>query len=149
MRHVKKFEDYDLGPRFSSEMFDSQEVPSTDDDHDRAISEEEECEPCEAEEETNNVILKTDDQSNEITKTDDERSWGDESQLKIESVKSFKSFISENKKQKKVTYKESGLKHPEKADLDGDKKLSEWELARGKAIEDAIESREKEDESKD
>jgi hypothetical protein len=144
MRHVKKFEDYDLGPRFSEDVFDSEE----DKMDDSSKGSEEECETCESEPEAENVILNTDDKSGEITKTDDERSWGDESLLKIESVKSFKSFISENKKQKKVTYKESGLKHPEKADLDGDKKLSEWELSRGKAIEDAIESKEKEDESK-
>ena len=45
----------------------------------------------------------------------------------------------ETKKNKKVSYKKSGLKEPKKADLDKDGKLSEWELARGKAIQKSIE----------
>lgn len=38
-----------------------------------------------------------------------------------------------------VSYKKSGLKRPKKADLNGDGKLTEYEIRRGKAIETAIE----------
>lgn len=145
MRHIKKFEDYDLGPRFSSEMFDSQEDPSTDDDYDRSQYDEEdteECEPCGDSEDSMRSQQISGDEEEEYSEP--ERNWGDESLLTIENVKSFKSFLFEKKKQKSVSYKKSGLKHPEKADLDRDKKLSGWELKRGKAIQKAIESEKKE-----
>ena len=45
---------------------------------------------------------------------------------------------------KKSTYKKSGLKNPEKADLDKDKKISPYEKKRGKAIQDSMEDQEEE-----
>lgn len=42
---------------------------------------------------------------------------------------------------KNTSYKKSGLKNPEKADLNKDKKISRYEKKRGKAIEDSIEKR--------
>jgi hypothetical protein len=38
-----------------------------------------------------------------------------------------------------TSYDDSGLKEPEKADLNKDKKISDYEKKRGKAVEDAIE----------
>lgn len=46
----------------------------------------------------------------------------------------------EAKKSKTSSYKKSGLKNPEKADLNKDKKISGYEKARGKAIQKSIES---------
>lgn len=56
-------------------------------------------------------------------------------------IAGFEDFNTNEKKKyskKKLTYKESGLKHPAKADLDNDKKISSYEKTRGGAIESAI-----------
>lgn len=56
-------------------------------------------------------------------------------------ISGFENFNTNEKKKyskKKLTYKESGLKHPAKADLDKDKKISSYEKTRGGAIESAI-----------
>ena len=42
---------------------------------------------------------------------------------------------------KNSSYKKSGLKKPEKADLNKDKKISGYEKKRGKAIEDSIDKK--------
>jgi hypothetical protein len=42
------------------------------------------------------------------------------------------------------SYKKSGLKNPEKADLNKDKKISSYEKKRGKAIQDSMEDKEEE-----
>jgi len=47
--------------------------------------------------------------------------------------KSYKENVSEKKKT--TSYKKSGLKNPEKADLNKDKKISPYEKTRGKAME--------------
>lgn len=52
----------------------------------------------------------------------------------------------EAKKSKSSSYKKSGLKNPEKADLNKDKKLSGYEKTRGKAIQKSVQS-EKEEKS--
>lgn len=49
---------------------------------------------------------------------------------------------------KGTTYKKSGLKNPEKADLNKDKKISSYEKKRGKAIQDSIEKEKEEKGSK-
>lgn len=43
--------------------------------------------------------------------------------------------VNELSEKKEVSYKDSGLDKPKKADLDKDKKISEYELKRGKAIQ--------------
>lgn len=54
-------------------------------------------------------------------------------------IAGFEDFNEKKKySKKKLTYKESGLKHPAKADLDKDKKISSYEKTRGGAIESAI-----------
>jgi len=50
----------------------------------------------------------------------------------------------ESKKSKGVSYKKSGLKHPEKADRNKDKKISGWEGKVGKEIQKSIEKQKKE-----
>jgi hypothetical protein len=55
----------------------------------------------------------------------------------MQNLVSFENF---SKLEKKGTsYKKSGLKNPEKADLDKDKKISPYEKKRGKAVEDSME----------
>jgi len=44
----------------------------------------------------------------------------------------------EEKKEKEVSFKKSGLKKPEKADLNKNKKISEYEGKRGSAIDKAM-----------
>lgn len=51
-------------------------------------------------------------------------------------------------KKSKSSYKNSGLKNPEKADLNKDKKLSGYEKTRGKAIQKSIEGEDEESPSK-
>ena len=59
--------------------------------------------------------------------------------------------IKEDKKEdkKETTYNKSGLKHPEKADLDKNKKISGYEKVRGKAIQNAVQDEKEEKGSKD
>lgn len=54
----------------------------------------------------------------------------------------------EAKKSKSSSYKKSGLKNPEKADLNKDKKISGYEKTRGKAIQKSIEAEDEETPSK-
>lgn len=49
-------------------------------------------------------------------------------------IKRFNQHVELSEK-KEVSYKDSGLDKPSKADLDKDKKISEYELKRGKAIQ--------------
>lgn len=48
-------------------------------------------------------------------------------------------------RKKSTSYKNSGLKHPEKADLNKDKKISGYEKTRGKAIQKSMEKKDKEE----
>ena len=57
-------------------------------------------------------------------------------------------MANEAKKSKSSSYKKSGLKNPEKADLNKDKKLSGYEKTRGKAIQKSIEGEDEESPSK-
>lgn len=61
--------------------------------------------------------------------------------------KSFETDSDEVEKhyeKKSTSYKKSGLKHPEKADLNKDKKISGYEKARGKAIQKSVQSEKEE-----
>lgn len=148
MKFVKKFEhfghqqQYDYG-RFTNEpeempvnatSFDEPESldePISTYDSEETREEEEDCVPC-----------STDDDEEE-TREEETRTWNDESLLKIERISTFNDFMSEKKKQKEVSYEDSGLENPEKADLDGNKKISPYEKKRGKAIEDSIKDQKK------
>ena len=57
-------------------------------------------------------------------------------------------MANEAKKSKSSSYKKSGLKNPEKADLNKDKKISGYEKTRGKAIQKSIEAEDEETPSK-
>jgi hypothetical protein len=70
-----------------------------------------------------------------------------------DEVKGFPTFFEEEekfeaKKSKSSSYKKSGLKNPEKADLNKDKKISGYEKTRGKAIQKSIEGEDEETPSK-
>lgn len=56
---------------------------------------------------------------------------------KILKWSDFKNSSKINEK-KKTSYEESGLEQPKKADLNKDKKISEYEKKRGSAIDKAI-----------
>lgn len=171
MKHLRKFEEYDLGHRFSDEFTDKKQIQPLEldqpsDEQEDVYTEEptedsEYCEPCDSDEDS--------DEGGE-TRT---RTWGDEN-ITVEKVVSFKNFINEkkatpaqlaarkafaekakekadkkddkkdDKSKKEVSYKKSGLKNPEKADLDKNKKISGYEKARGKAVQDAIEDKKEE-----
>lgn len=60
-----------------------------------------------------------------------------DSDLQSNKINRFESKSTSYKK-KTSSYKNSGLKNPEKADLDKNKKLTSYEKKRGKAIEDSI-----------
>jgi hypothetical protein len=130
MKYLKKFENFDLG-RFTSE----EEIVG-----DNEMDNEEECEPCSSSDELDEY----EDDEYTFSRIEDDlekdeevrriRRWGDED---IEEVE-------EKKKEKGISYEKSGLKHPEKADLNKDKKLSKYELARGKAVQKAIEAEKEE-----
>jgi hypothetical protein len=55
----------------------------------------------------------------------------------MQNLVSFENFSKLEKKD--TTYNKSGLKNPEKADLDKDKKITSYEKKRGKAVEDSME----------
>ncbi len=143
MKYLSKFENFDFGHRFSHEEEElkpvelddptskEEEFTSQEDAPDDAWStpeeSEEECKPC----------SDTEDGDDE-----DEKSWGDENELRLEKVSSFRQF--EAKKEKGESYKKSGLKHPEKADLNKDKKISGYEKTRGKAVQKAVQGEKEE-----
>jgi hypothetical protein len=137
MKYLKKFENFDLG-RFT----DEEEIVG-----DNEMGNEEECEPCSSGDDWNEEGYDNDEYSfsdiedkreEEEEEYEEEvrriRRWGDED---IEEV-------DEKKKEKGVSYKKSGLKHPEKADLNKDKKISKYEKTRGKAVQKAVQEEEEE-----
>lgn len=71
MKHLRKFENFDLGHRFSEEE-DEMQIQKLG-----HSEEEEECKPCASEEEEE---LK------------DEKNWNDEEELRLEKVISFRQF---------------------------------------------------------
>jgi len=117
MKHLKKFENFDLGHRFSDEM----------DEHDNEMefndmdSMEDDCEQCDDE------MGDDYDFESEMDEESDreEMDWNDEEDLKLERVKSFRQF--EAKKSK-----------PDFLDLDkdGDKKESMKKAAKDAKKED-------------
>jgi hypothetical protein len=63
----------------------------------------------------------------------DEEEYDEEDNFHNNHIMSFEA--------KNSSYKKSGLKKPEKADLNKDKKISGYEKKRGKAIEDSIDKK--------
>ena len=119
MKHLKRFENFaqdDMG-RFSDVDSDEQDWLT------HINKEEEEDEMEEEEDELEAEFQEEDEMEEEEDEMEEEprrrKVWGDE-------VIERKKFLS---------FKESGLKEPKKADLNKDKKISGYEKARGKAIE--------------
>lgn len=138
MKFVKKFENFgeqDFGPRFSEEEENISPVnpPMPDEDS-------EETDNLETSDSTDCTVC-----DSETPEEKPERNWNDDTQIKIEKLIYFKDFISEKKKQKSETYKESGLKKPHLADRNKNGKIEGWEKAIAKKIEKSLE----EDKSKE
>lgn len=128
MKFVKKFEnfgDQDLGPRFSEEEKTAPVNPPMPDGDSEEDSTD--CTVCDSETPENEP------------ENEPERNWNDDTQIKIERFIYFKDFISEKKKQKSETYKESGLKKPHLADRNKNGKIEGWEKAIAKKIEKSLE----------
>jgi hypothetical protein len=130
LRRFESFSEFDLG-RFSEEEEINKPV--------MADESEEECEPCGDDED--DYVFSSEEEDDYATEPHRIKRWGDED---IENIGN----IDEKKKEKEVSYKKSGLKHPEKADLDKNKKISGYEKARGKAIQNAVQSEKEEKEEK-
>ena len=158
MKYLKKFENFgqdnhpDLG-RFSEE----EKNMTQPDENDQNFYEEEEeifnSEEDEDDEEEDSYEEERDEEKGRI--------WGDELvekkkinagfQAYLDKQKAKKEDKKEDKKEtkKETTYNKSGLKHPEKADLDNNKKISGYEKVRGKAIQNAVQDEKEEKGSKD
>jgi len=164
MKYLKKFEHFsghdshpDLGNRFTNEP---EEVMSN-------VMPEEEVMPEYGGENCSECGYNLNDcecggNYEEKEKEEEQGTWGDEENnpLMIEKKnnKGFKAFLDkqkakkEDKKEitkKETTYDKSGLKHPEKADLNKNKKISGYEKVRGKAIQNAVQDEKEEKGSKD
>lgn len=115
MKHLKRFENFDLG-RFNNEEENNhewvEEVEEVEDEFDTIEDEDE------------------DDEENSEEDDMRRRVWGDE--------------LVERKSTKKTSYKKSGLKNPKKADLDKDGKISEYEKKRGRAVQKAVQGEKEE-----
>jgi hypothetical protein len=164
MKYLKKFEHFsghdsppDLGNRFTNEP--EEVIPNV------MPEEEEEVMPEYGEENCSECGYNLTDcecGGNYEEKEENQGTWGDEENnpLMIEKKnnKGFKAFLDkqkakkEDKKEttkKETTYDKSGLKHPEKADLNKNKKISGYEKVRGKAIQNAVQDEKEEKGSKD
>ena len=126
MKHLKKFENFDLGHRFSEEEEDLQIQKLGLDEE-----EGEECRPCADEEDQEGEYTFSSEEEEEGE--EEEKNWNDEEELRLEKVISFRQF--EAKKAK-----------PDFLDLDkdGDKKES-----MKKAAEDAKSKKDDKKDSKD
>ena len=158
MKYLKKFENFgqdnhpDLG-RFSEE---EKNMTQPDENDQNFYEEEEEIFNSEEEEDG-----KEEDSYEEERDEEKGRIWGDELvekkkinagfQAYLDKQKAKKEDKKEDKKEtkksttkKETTYDKSELKHPEKADLNKDKKISGYEKVRGKAIQNAVQDEKEE-----
>lgn len=114
MKHLKKFENFHLEDPMSPDV-DTDEQDYLD--HKRKMS--------------------SVDPESEFTEEEEEGDWNYQEEIPIRR----RTFGDEVDEKKSTTYKKSGLKNPEKDDLNKNKKIEGWEKARGKAIEKAMEKR--------
>lgn len=124
MKFVKKFENFgkqDFG-RFTADG-DSEETDNLETSGKPHEPDSTDCTVCDS----------------ETSGEEQEKNWNDDTQIKIERLIYFKDFISEKKKQKSETYKESGLKKPHLADRNKNGKIEGWEKAIAKKIEKSLE----------
>jgi hypothetical protein len=134
MKHLKKFENFDLGHRFTDEYEEENQYKNLE------FEDEEECEPCSDEnDEFNNDFEEQEGQYDFESEVDDfedededEKDWNDEEELRLERVDSFRSFNEkkmnpgfkaylDKKKAKSKDDKKGGKGKPD-LDKDGDKK---------------------------
>jgi len=109
MKYLRKFENFSSQEREEKEYYKEDAFEDAFDDMDGT------CEPCGDEEE-------------------DEM----EDEIELPEPPMEEPITLEKKSNKGKSYKKSGLKNPEKADLDKDKKISPYEKKRGKAIQDSM-----------
>ena len=174
MKYLKKFEHFsghdshpDLGNRFTNEPEEvmSNVMPEEEEENfdyrKDFLGNEDEDENC-SECGYNLTDCECGGNYEEKEEEEEQGTWGDEENnpLMIEKKnnKGFKAFLDkqkakkEDKKEttkKETTYDKSGLKHPEKADLNKNKKISGYEKVRGKAIQNAVQDEKEEKGSKD
>ena len=117
MKHLKKFENFYLAPDVKKmrEVKPGEEMMNPPHSHE--------------EEEEEEFGMKMEPMAREEEEESEMRSMAHEE----EGRGHIMSFEAKNN-----SYKKSGLKKPEKADLNKDKKISGYEKKRGKAIEDSI-----------
>jgi len=143
MKHLKKFENFYLSPDveaddqewqdYSKEIRTGSKISDRDQDE-QEISIDRFSDRGQDDEFTDEMspeIIAHDDFTDEMSDETDEFSGG--------HIMRFDNLLGEAKKEK--TYKKSGLKNPKKADLNKNKKISEYEGKRGKAIEDSIDKK--------
>jgi hypothetical protein len=132
MRFIKKFENFFLTP----------DVESDEEDYLRnkrnsimnSEMDEEECETCDDDTELEGMPMSRQNMPmDEMPEEEYEESEEEENNFNNNHIMSFEA--------KNNSYKKSGLKKPEKADLNKDKKISGYEKKRGKAIEDSIDKK--------
>jgi hypothetical protein len=143
MKHLKKFENFYLSPDVDSDEQEwqdySKEIRTGSKISDRDQDEQEisidrfsdRGQDDEFTDEMSPEIIVHDEFTDEMSDETDEFSGG--------HIMRFDNLLGEAKKEK--TYKKSGLKNPKKADFDKNKKISEYEGKRGKAIEDSIDKK--------
>lgn len=179
MRHIKKFENFDFGHRFNDEEagIDNLEPVSSDcgECDDETKNKEETPYGYFSSDSSMPVEQYEEDEEDE---EDEKKNWNDEPKLeRISSFRSFnekmnpgfKAYLDKKKAKKdkeedkeddkkpstgkgtgkETTYNKSGLKHPEKADLNKNKKISSYEKVRGKAIQNAVQDEKEEGGTKD
>ncbi len=136
MKHLKKFENFDLGHRFTEEEEEDTQIQKL------GFEEEEECIPCGSDEEEEiglegeEEYTFSSEEEEEGEEGEEEKNWNDEEELRLEKVVSFRQF--EAKKAK-----------PDFLDLDkdGDKKESMKKAAKD-AKENKKDSKKEEKEDK-
>lgn len=133
MKHLKKFENFYLAPDVDSDEQDYLDYAKKM----REVKPGEEMmnPPHSHEEEEEEFGMKMEPMAREEEEESEMRSMAHEEEEE-EGRGHIMSFEAKNN-----SYKKSGLKKPEKADLNKDKKISGYEKKRGKAIEDSIDKK--------
>jgi hypothetical protein len=145
MKHLKKFENFYLSPDVDS---DEQEFI----DYSKKLRSANELESDDSEELTN---VMPDEMSSEegdwdsesnFSSDEEEGDWDKKDNYDSSEEEEGDSFIKrfdEAKKSKPVSYKKSGLKRPDLADRNKNKKIEGWEKAIAKKIEKSMEKKKK------
>lgn len=93
------------------------------------------CEPCEDDNEMGDELPSFSEEDN-MRMNHNEFEEEEEEDMRMTNIMRF-----ESKKTKPESYKKSGLKNPEKADRNKNKKIEGWEKAVAKKIEDSMEKK--------